>query len=127
MASEKSGLHLVADADLDALGLRFALWLQATRPDPFRTIVVAVPTREVQTWVARRIAEVIGVCMNVEFLRLDGALLPDDARVWTPATVAVGVLETLRKWEGEKSPWWEAVRVLLQPSPSTHFDTLAGA
>lgn len=96
MASDtSSGLHLIADADLDSLGLQLALSLQQSRPDPFRTVVVAVPTREMQTWIARRIAEVVGVCMNIEFVRLD-ALLPDEARVWSAATVAVGILEALR-------------------------------
>lgn len=120
MASDPStGVHLIADADLDSLGLRLALSLQQSRPDPFRTIVIAVPTREMQTWVARRIAEVLGVCMNVEFVRLDAALLPDDARVWSAATVAVGILEALRTWETTRAPQWEAVKALLEPPPST--------
>jgi hypothetical protein len=120
MASDtSSGLHLIADADLDSLGLRLALALNATRPDPFRTIVIAVPTREMQTWVARRIAEVVGVCMNVEFKRLDEALLPADARVWSASTVAIGVLEALRDWEHGQKPEWDAVKTLLQPPPST--------
>jgi exonuclease V gamma subunit len=94
MASDTSSdLHLIAEADLDTLGLQLALALKATRSDPFRTVVIAVPTREMQTWIARRIAEVAGVCMNVEADRssfvMSSADLLARPRVRGPFTLAV--------------------------------------
>jgi exonuclease V gamma subunit len=69
MSDKAEDFRLVLGPGLDSLLDAFASALEA-RDDPFETLRVVAPNRDVQSWLNQRLAERLGVVMNVSFFSL---------------------------------------------------------
>lgn len=89
----------------DALVAALGQQLRAAPADPFQPIIVAVPSRGVERWLAQQLSLVLGaadgdgVCANVQFPALADVL--DDAL----AQAAPDYADSLTAWQAEHSVW----------------------
>lgn len=108
--NETARLHLNVGSGLSALLPALVERLRARR-DPFERPFVCVPHRELQTWLRRKLADALGVVMNLEHGTVEDVLfeaariqMAEPPPVWEPLSLAGAIRDELAR--GAKARDW---------------------